>query len=620
MKTHPSLWVSVIPPIGICIIALLVSGVATVAHSQATTEAGVQVLTRGPIHEAFAMSSMAGATAGVVITRAPYDPIAELPPDQRPEGANVAWIPGYWSWDDDRSDYIWVSGVWRDIPPGRQWVPGYWAPVQDGVQWISGFWGEVTQTEVTYLQQPPEPLEVGPSSPSPGPDNAWAPGSWVWQQSRYYWQPGYWVAQRPDWVWTPSQYTWTPRGYVYVPAYWDYDMIHRGVMFAPVYYDQPVYRRSGYYYSPSTVIDVAAILTGLFVQRRSHHYYYGDYYDHRYEERGFSPWYSRQSTHYGADPLYAHYRSRQLLQYPNWDDHVMEQYRYRRDHVEARPPQTLALQVNIINNQRPGAPENVHIGRSFSEMIQNREQPLRFTPVNMDERKQIETRGRAVHQLQSERARIETPPKAAAKADRSRQPVRMQLPASPVAARPIDRASKRNVPPPLPAAPKPVSVETKGNRASPQKVETITAPRQPVKRSGKAAAQSSPAQKKLKRVEPETKTVNPVSTRREVTPKVKSQPSVQETGRGKTESTSQAPQSVRTQKSQGTKATPEAKTRTPQVQSRRKAVAPQGNQKVYRERVEPQKQSQQPASGRRIKTPKRISGTKVDRSRGSKTR
>lgn len=620
MTTYRLVCARVVPSMGICVIALLVSGAATFAQSQVAPEAGVQVLTRGPIHEAFAMSSMEGAAAGVVIAKAPYDPIAELPPDQRPEGANVAWIPGYWGWDDDRSDYIWVSGVWRDIPPGRQWVPGYWAPVQNGVQWISGFWGEVAQTEVTYLPQPPEPLEVGPSSPAPGSDSIWAPGCWVWQQSRYYWQPGYWVVQRPDWVWTPAQYTWTPRGYVHVPAYWDYDMMHRGVMFAPVYYDQPVYRRSGYYHSPSTIIDMAAILTSLFVHRRSHHYYYGDYYDRRYEDRGFSPWYSRQSTHYGGDPLYAHYRSRQLLQYPNWDNHVMEQYRYRREHVEARPPQTLALQVNIINNQRPGAPENFLIGRSYSEMIQSGTQPLRFTPVNMDERNQIQTRGREVHRLQSERARMETSAAGEGKPRRSpkiEQPVRMQLPASPVAAKPLDKVEKRYAPPPVPDAPAPVAAEVKGKRARPQAIETISAPGQPLERRGKPAVQSSPTTKRPRRVEPEA--VRPISPRK-AAPEVKSEASGRRTGRIKTESTSPAPQTIRTRKSQGAEAVPEVKANTPQGPSRRKSVEQQRNRSVNQEQVESQGQSQEPVRKTSIRTPKRGSNTEVNKSRGSKIR
>jgi len=244
------------------------------------------------------------------------------------------------------------------------------------------------------------------------------------------------------------------------------------VMFAPVYYEQPIYRRANYYYSPTTVIDLAVMLTSLFVQPRSHHYYYGDYYDRRYEERGFYPWYSRQVSRYGDDPIYAHYRSRQLLQDPDWDTHVDEQYRYRREHIDARPPQTLALQLNIVNNQSTGARENVILGRSLTEAIQSRTLPHRFTPVNMDERKQIETRGREVHKLQSERARIEMPTRETQRSSRDRetaQPVRMRLPASPVAARSSEHVEGARTPPPMPVVPEPQAVEGRGRQEEPQR-------------------------------------------------------------------------------------------------------------------------------------------------------
>lgn len=93
---------------------------------QANAEKGVQVLTRGPVHEAFAETVTYNPEPGVVASKTPPAAIEEVPPTQRPAGTNVAWIPGYWSWDDERNDFLWVSGVWRALPPGRQWVPGYW--------------------------------------------------------------------------------------------------------------------------------------------------------------------------------------------------------------------------------------------------------------------------------------------------------------------------------------------------------------------------------------------------------------------------------------------------------------------------------------------------------------
>src|SRR5713226_7858396 len=98
----------------------------------AATQEGVEVLARGPVHEAFAEPSVRSPRATPVIPKQPPDPIEEMPPDQKPEGANVTWIPGYWVWDEERKDFIWESGIWRDIPPDRQWVPGYWNQVEDG--------------------------------------------------------------------------------------------------------------------------------------------------------------------------------------------------------------------------------------------------------------------------------------------------------------------------------------------------------------------------------------------------------------------------------------------------------------------------------------------------------
>jgi len=105
-------------------------------------EQGVQVLTRGPVHEAFAGIVTFNPEAGVEVLKAPPESIEEVPPDERPEGANVTWIPGYWAWDDERNDFLWVSGVWRALPPGRQWVAGYWAQSRQGYQWTSGYWAD----------------------------------------------------------------------------------------------------------------------------------------------------------------------------------------------------------------------------------------------------------------------------------------------------------------------------------------------------------------------------------------------------------------------------------------------------------------------------------------------
>ena len=100
---------------------------------------GIDVLAKGPVHEAFAATAE-GPTASPVVAKQPPDPIEELPPDQKPEGDNVQWLPGYWSWDEENTRFIWISGFWRQPPPGRVWVPGSWREARGGFQWVSGFW------------------------------------------------------------------------------------------------------------------------------------------------------------------------------------------------------------------------------------------------------------------------------------------------------------------------------------------------------------------------------------------------------------------------------------------------------------------------------------------------
>src|SRR5262245_4659664 len=68
---------------------------------QPQQQEGVEVLARGPIHEAFAEPTAAKPEATPVVEKQPPEPIAEEPPEQKPEGDNIEWIPGYWAWDDE---------------------------------------------------------------------------------------------------------------------------------------------------------------------------------------------------------------------------------------------------------------------------------------------------------------------------------------------------------------------------------------------------------------------------------------------------------------------------------------------------------------------------------------
>jgi hypothetical protein len=103
---------------------------------------GLEVLSRGPVHEAFAGLQTFNPQPGHIVARLAPPLIEEVPPNQRPAGVNIAWIPGYWAWDDERLDFVWLSGTWRALPPGREWAAGYWAQVPAGYQSKHYYFGD----------------------------------------------------------------------------------------------------------------------------------------------------------------------------------------------------------------------------------------------------------------------------------------------------------------------------------------------------------------------------------------------------------------------------------------------------------------------------------------------
>ncbi|MFO0908800.1 MAG: hypothetical protein U0794_10655 [Isosphaeraceae bacterium] len=316
---------------------------------------GAEVLTQGPIHEAFAEPVVFDPRPGPVVAKAPPPLVEEAPPDQKPEGTHVVWLPGYWAWDDGRNDFIWVSGLWRDVPPGRQWVPGYWVDAPGGYRWVAGAWVTAAPARdaqvqtIEYLPEPPASLEAGPSAPSPVAGAVWVPGVWLWQPNRYVWRPGFWTAYQPDWVWIPAHYVWTPGGYLFVDGYWDRTFARRGIAFAPVYFAQPVYQQPRFVYTPTISLVTTALVASLFVRPACHQYYFGDYYATTYVRSGIYPAYTFHQSRYGYDPVFAHVAAVNLRRDPRWLDRVHDEYRYRREHPEARPPQTYAQLREVVN-------------------------------------------------------------------------------------------------------------------------------------------------------------------------------------------------------------------------------------------------------------------------------
>jgi hypothetical protein len=361
----------------------------------------VEVLTRGPIHEAFA-EPLTEPKPTLVIEKAPPEAIEEVPPQYAPEEEGAEWINGYWAWDDEREDFIWISGVYRVPPPGTRWVAGYWAEADGGWQWNSGFWTSADTEELVYYETPPESLEEGPTSPSPGDDHFWVPGNWVYAESDFRWTPGYWAQHRPDWLWVPARWVWTPRGCIYLHGRWDYVFEHRGFCYAPIYYHSHIYSRPGYIYRPWYGLNITNLFVHFWIRPNYGHYYFGNYYG-IYDRWGLSPWSSWHGRgHY--DPLLSwsqvQYRSRGI----DFVDRISGWHRYYERHEDVRPPRTwaeqtrLISQTNINNITEINQITNVAVRQNFlagqvRDLARMEDAPVRLQ--QLDERRQREVTERA---------------------------------------------------------------------------------------------------------------------------------------------------------------------------------------------------------------------------------
>jgi hypothetical protein len=423
----------------------------------AAAQEGVEVMARGPVHEAFAEPSIRSPRPSPVVPKQPPAPIEEMPPDQKPEGANVTWIPGYWSWDDDRSDFIWVSGIWRDIPPERQWVPGYWNQVDEGSQWVGGYWNVQVQETVDYLPQPPDPI-VESVPPSPDAQSIYVPGCWTWYQTRYLWRPGFWNPYRSGWVWTPAYYRWTPAGYVFVDGYWDYPFADRGLLFAPVFIDRGYWGRPSWYYRPNFVIRDAFLLGALFARLDYGNYYYGDYFDPSYSRFGFIPWVNLTYGRTIPDPLFSYYRWQYASADPRWGESMQRLYVTRQRDASARPPRTFAQasQAPAAAQAKPGTLASIQAAAPLTPLSRVASTGgVKLQTVPKTQLTQIQQAAAQTHAFARERSQVEAKAVAQAPA-KAGQPLKLELPKTgrPAVTQVPSTPGAAKAPPPRPEHPK----------------------------------------------------------------------------------------------------------------------------------------------------------------------
>ncbi|WP_052573521.1 YXWGXW repeat-containing protein [Haloferula sp. BvORR071] len=438
----------------------------TTAHALSTEvqpkEDDVQILTRGPVHEAFAEAVTSKPEPGYIVSKAPPSLIEELPPEQQLEGDNVTWISGYWAWDDDTNDFLWISGVWRNIPPGRQWVPGYWSDLKDGRwQWVSGYWADTAVADVEYVgESPPQSLDAGPNTAAPDEDSTWVPGNWRYAETRYVWSPGYWNALRPDWTWVPSRWCWAPSGYYYVDGYWDYAIANRGVLFAPAYFRSPVWADPGYCYTPSVVVSLGVFDNHCWYRPNYCHYYFGDYYGPRYSDLGFFVsygWHGRRGCY---DPIWA-YNYWDHRHDIGWRNRVADRYNFFRDNADARPFRTWAGMRDFRNDRFSDDPRSR--SRLFASTLNGfARNPVRgerfrqLTAANRDQlvaqRQQMREFTQNRRQMESARLRPNNNIAGGANANNRMTVLRENMRRSPVSGRDVSQIAQNQAPPRRPLA------------------------------------------------------------------------------------------------------------------------------------------------------------------------
>ncbi len=221
----------------------------------------------GPIHEAY-ITRVTGTYVLDGIPSPPPQAILERIPLNQVQG--LTWLPGYWQWDAERNDFIWVGGVWRQPPPGHHWVPGEWKLLDQGAVWVRGFWSGKSANVAQHIAlAPPDQPDEAPEAP-PSKDYFWAPGYFEYEESThsYSWLEGQWQPLDPNWILVPAHYVWRTEGWRLVPSFWDWPLEQRGVVYASLFIRPE--ERIGFEYLPWLVVDPWDCVQRLYL-------YYPDY-------------------------------------------------------------------------------------------------------------------------------------------------------------------------------------------------------------------------------------------------------------------------------------------------------------------------------------------------------
>jgi hypothetical protein len=176
------------------------------------------------------------------IDRSPPPAIIERPGAGAPS-PDAQWIEGYWTWNESRRDFDWVTGVWRVAPAGKFWVSGYWRRDPAGWSRVPGFWSDGRAAPAPKRDTVAAPADRSRTMPSaapprqligqlperpreligapPGPGYFYVPGEYVPQGSQLVWKPGIWSPSQPGWDWIPARWVRQATGWTFREGYWN---------------------------------------------------------------------------------------------------------------------------------------------------------------------------------------------------------------------------------------------------------------------------------------------------------------------------------------------------------------------------------------------------------------
>jgi hypothetical protein len=266
-------------------------------------------------------------------------------------------------------------------------------------------------------------------------------------------------------------------------------------------------------FTPSTVIDMDIFTDHLFLRPAYHHYYFGDYYATNYADVGIYPWFAVQARGIAYDPIYVH-RGWVHRDDHDWHHHLEDSYRFRTEHVEARPPRTLNLQLDIA--ARPLAAEHhLVVAHPLTKVMSRENQPFKFHVVATAEREKLVQHAQDVNKGRTERVAMDTRelPKTGAAPNAIAAPVKAKLPPTAVVAKKAVAQAPEHAPPPQPEVAKRSTAPATAAPSHPAPQPLTPRPVPPTATEKKSVEPTRPSPAEPRSVEPKPVEAKPLPPR-----------------------------------------------------------------------------------------------------------